>query len=45
MDNRESGGGVVGKGMEKNEISNKDKGQFIISIWGTRPDLQLETSF
>ena len=44
MDNRESGGGVVGKGMKGNEICNKDKGQCIISL-GTWPDLQLKTSF
>ena len=44
MDNRKSGGGVVGKGMKGNKIFNKDKGQCIISL-GIWSDLQLKTSF
>ena len=32
MDNRESGGGVVGKGMKGNEICDKVKGQCIIFL-------------
>lgn len=35
MNTRETGSGVVGKGMEGNEICNKGKGQFIIGFGGT----------
>lgn len=45
MNHRETGSGVVGKGMEGNKIFNKGKGQFMMGLWGTWPELQLETSF
>lgn len=33
--NRETGSGVVGKGMEGNEIGNKGEGESIIGLWET----------